>query len=304
MSDIVSIGASNIDLNSYLTKFPIPGETMHGLSFSINFGGKASNQAVMAAKLGSSVSLISKVGTDFFGAAVVDNLKKNQVDCSAIYVSETENTGVAVINVDENGQNTIVITPGANNALTRTEILEQSDLLSKSKIILCQLEIKKELTDIAIDIAKKFNIHIIFNPTPITSEFKMEFLKNIQTVIVNEIECEMLTNKKIESLTDAKANAQLFLENGIQNIIFTLGASGCFVANRSHTELIAAPAVDVVDTVGAGDAFVGGFAHYLSEGLDIFKAARKSVMVASISVTRKGAQESYPNLEEVSHLDS
>lgn len=299
MSQIVVVGACMIDLISYVPRFPQMGETLHGTEFRMGYGGKGANQAIMAAKLGSKVVMVSKVGDESFGAGTLENFKKNGVSTSFVYKSKEEFSGVAPIFVTPKGENSIVIVSGSNNKLTAMEIEKASDEIKQSSYLICQLEIEVELSLIALRLAKKLGVSTILNPAPARSSLPEEIYKLTDIFCPNESEAELLTGKKINSMTDIEEMAKQFVTAGAKSVIITLGENGCYVLSNGVGKHISANKVSVVDSTGAGDAFVGALAHFLDLGIDIFESSKRASAVATISVQGKGTQSSFPERDQL-----
>jgi ribokinase len=299
MSQIVVVGACMIDLISYVPRFPQMGETLHGTEFRMGYGGKGANQAIMAAKLGSKVVMVSKVGDESFGAGTLENFKKNGVSTSFVYKSKEEFSGVAPIFVTPKGENSIVIVSGSNNKLTAMEIEKASNEIKQSSYLICQLEIEVELSLIALRLAKKLGVSTILNPAPARSSLPEEIYKLTDIFCPNESEAELLTGKKINSMTDIEEMAKQFVTAGAKSVIITLGENGCYVLSNSIGKHVPANKVSVVDSTGAGDAFVGALAHFLDLGIDIFESSKRASAVATISVQGKGTQSSFPERDQL-----
>ena len=299
MSQIVVVGACMIDLISYVPRFPEMGETLHGTEFRMGYGGKGANQAIMAAKLGSKVVMVSKVGDETFGDGTLVNFKDNGVTTDFVYKSKENFSGVAPIFVTPKGENSIVIVSGANDKLTTEEIQNASKEIEKSSYLICQLEIEVELTLSALRLAKKLGVSTILNPAPARSSLPAEMYKLTDIFCPNESEAELLTGRKINSMSDVEGMAQEFIAAGAKSVVITLGENGCYVFANGVGKHLFANKVKVVDSTGAGDAFVGALAHYLDLGKDIFESASMASAVATISVQGKGTQSSFPGLDQL-----
>ena len=293
------VRACMIDLISYVPRFPQMGETLHGTEFRMGYGGKGANQAIMAAKLGSKVVMVSKVGDESFGAGTLENFKKNGVSTNFVYKSKEEFSGVAPIFVTPKGENSIVIVSGSNNKLTAMEIEKASNEIKQSSYLICQLEIEVELSLIALRLAKKLGVSTILNPAPARSSLPEEIYKLTDIFCPNESEAELLTGKKINSMTDIEEMAKQFVTAGAKSVIITLGENGCYVLSNGVGKHISANKVSVVDSTGAGDAFVGALAHFLDLGIDIFESSERASAVATISVQGKGTQSSFPERDQL-----
>jgi len=298
-SEIVVVGACMFDLISYVPRFVKNGETLHGSEFKMGYGGKGANQAVMAAKLGSNVKLISKLGDDFFGRGTEENLKNLKVNIDHLYFTDQALSGVAPITVTEQGENSVIIVSGANNLLTKEEIAAANDQISKAKYLLCQLEIDLDLTKTALQLAKAAGVKTILNPAPAVAELPDEIYKLVDVFCPNETETEILTKGSTSTLQDAEAQARILLARGVGTVIITLGERGCLIVDESQSVHVDAPRVEAIDTVGAGDCFVGSLAHFLAKGLNLTQAAERAVKIASISVQGKGTQTSFPTKEDL-----
>ncbi len=299
MSQIVVVGACMIDLISYVPRFPQMGETLHGTEFRMGYGGKGANQAIMAAKLGSKVVMVSKVGDESFGAGTLENFKKNGVSIDFVYKSKEEFSGVAPIFVTPKGENSIVIVSGSNNKLTAMEIEKASNEIKQSSYLICQLEIEVELSLIALRLAKKLGVSTILNPAPARSSLPEEIYRLTDIFCPNESEAELLTGKKINSMTDIEEMAKQFVTAGAKSVIITLGENGCYVLSNGIGKHVPANKVSVVDSTGAGDAFVGALAYFLDLGIDIFESSKRASAVATISVQGKGTQSSFPERDQL-----
>ena len=286
---VVVVGSTMIDLISYLPRVPEVGETVVGDSFQMTFGGKGANQAIMAATLGSNVGFINCLGQDTYGEEYRRNLEQYDIDISFLAVGELP-TGVATILVEENGANRIVIVPGANFELT-PEIAEQGILSLRPSVVVGQLEISTQATIAAFKAGKEIGATTVLNPAPATDDSALpsDLLKLTDWLIPNENEFYALANEEVSE--DA---VRSFARKHKIKLVVTVGEEGAILAD-TEGEIIrfAAPTVTAVDTTGAGDAFVGTFAHGLSTGLNPKDAISLAIDRASDSVTRKGTQISY-----------
>jgi len=323
---VVVVGSANQDLTAYTATVPKTGETVLGESFETSFGGKGANQGVAAASLDiAPVSMVCKVGADAFGTELLESFQKVnlQYDETSV-VAPNVSTGVAQIIVDtKTGDNMIIVVPGANHALTssdvRTAITSMADDDSCSKCpmtVVVQLEIKPEVALEALKVAKEVGATTIFNPAPAPEGWLLDadFYKYSDIVIPNETELRSLCRGEESVETDdEEAMARTLFARGVSNaVIVTLGARGAMVVSKcddvsggTSTEFVCAPpelpcnSDPVVDTVGAGDSFCGSLSAYLSAGLSLGEAATKACGVASMSVRKRGAQSSYPSAAEL-----
>jgi len=297
MSGIVVIGSLNMDLVVTTPKIPVMGETVLGSGFMTVPGGKGANQAVTAAKLGGKVSMVGCVGNDTFSGILLNNLKKYSVDTSNVKIVDGVPTGVAMIVVNE-GNNFIIVDPGANYQLTPQMIDSVGELIKKSYILAVQLEIPLDAVERAIDIAKDNKVKVLLDPAP-ARKLEDSLLAKVDIITPNETECEIITGLPVKSTDDAKKAVEYLMGKGIPNVIVTMGGKG--VVYNSGKEILhkTVPKVKVVDTTAAGDSFTGAVAVALSQGKSIDEAVDLGNKVGTLTAMKKGAQTSLPTLEEV-----
>jgi ribokinase len=292
---IAVVGSAMMDLTAYAQLLPEPGQTLVGQLFTTGFGGKGANQAVMAAHCGAQVHFIGKLGMDVFGAAISENFIKLGIDSQNVERSETP-TGVAHIWVDGNGENRIIIIPGANHEIEIAKAVEAINSIKDLSVVVAQCEIKQEVTLNAFKAAKARGCTTILNPAPY-QEISEELLALSDWIIPNETEFRELCGQLPTSDEILKS-----FRPG-RNSIVTLGSQGAvYISVDGQLTKVSAPKVTAVDTTGAGDAFVGAFAYSLASGKDPVSAMAFGVKIASLSVTRKGAQSSYPDQAEIATL--
>ncbi|EPY6470340.1 ribokinase [Clostridium sporogenes] len=296
--DIAVIGSNMVDLISYIDRMPKEGETLEAPDFKMGFGGKGANQAVTAARLKSDVMMVSKVGDDLFGQNTIKNLKSNGVNTEFVNVEKNQASGVAPIFVDKESKNSILIIKGANKNLSPKDIDYASEELKKCSLIILQLEIELETVYYAIDFANNNNIPVLLNPAPAIKELDFNYVYKCDFFVPNETELEILTNKPVNTIEDIKEAAHLIGDKGVKNVIVTIGSKGLLWINKDEEHFIKARKVDAVDTTGAGDGFIGCFAHYYVATKNILLALEKATAYAALSVTRYGTQTSYPTKEE------
>ena len=297
---ICVVGASNIDLIAYAPRLPKLGETVPGSNFRTGFGGKGANQAVMAAKLGGAVSIVTKVGEDLFGQDTRKNFVEQSVDTTYLYTTPDSFTGVAPIWVEESsGNNAIIVAVGANHLLTPEDIAGATVALTTAQVVVCQWEIRTDSVLAALKIAHEAGVTTIFNPAPAHSEIPAELYACIDILCPNESETEALTGMPVTSIEQATAAAQTLLRRGPRTIILTLGERGSLLVTAEGSQHIPAPSVRAVDTTGAGDAFVGSLAFYLAEGRPLVEAMQRANRIAAISVQSPGTQSSFPSLVDL-----
>jgi ribokinase len=268
-----------------------------GSSFHLGYGGKGANQAVMAAKLGAQVSMVNKVGRDFFGEGTLKNYGEQGIDTTHVMFDESRFSGVAPIFVDANAQNFIVIVPGANLGLSPADVRKAEQAILAADILICQLEIPVETSLEAFRIAKRGDVRTVLNPAP-AAPIPEELLQLTDICAPNETETELLTGLPVGTLGEAEAAARNLLSRGTQTVILTLGERGALLVDRDTVENLPAVKVRAVDPTGAGDAFIGSLAVFLGEGLAMGEAVRRANAVAALSVTRIGTQVSFPNRAE------
>lgn len=297
MKKIVVIGSINMDLVTICERAPRGGETLLGKKFMQIPGGKGANQAVAMGKMKSPVSMLGKIGREGMGDILLDSMKKDGIDISNIeYCDET--TGIAKIIVEENGQNRIIVVPGANYEVDSSYIDRHLDAIKNCDILVTQLEIPIETVKYSLKKAKEFGKITILNPAPAT-KLDEEIILNSDYIIPNQTELELLSGM---SITDEKSvinAADVLLKKGVKGLIVTLGSKGCMYISKVERKAFPAYRVKAIDTTAAGDSFIGGFVNGLASGLNFEESIDRGTKVAAISVTRIGAQTSIPTLEEV-----
>ncbi len=288
------VGSCNTDLVSHVPRMPAIGETLHGSSFYMGFGGKGANQAVMAAQLGADVSMIAKLGEDSFGRSTIENFRSRGVDTTHVHFTGEASSGVASIAVGPDGDNSIVIVAGANDLLTADEIENARSCIASADVLVCQLEIPLEVSLKALSVAKEEGLATIFNPAPAKEEIPEEIYGLSDVFCLNETETAILTGMTVETDGQAEAAALSILERGSGTVVVTLGERGGLVVDANSARRIDAKKVKAVDSTGAGDAFVGSLAFYTACGRSLAEAADLSCRIATRSVLAKGAQASFP----------
>lgn len=292
---IAVVGSAMMDLTAYAQILPEPGQTLAGQHFTTGFGGKGANQAVMAAHCGAEVHFIGKLGEDVFGGSILDNFMKVGINTDYVERSKTP-TGVAHIWVDGKGENRIIIIPGANHEIEIEKAVDAINSIKNLSIVVAQCEIKQEVTLNAFRAAKARGCTTILNPAPY-QEISPELLELCDWIIPNETEFRELSGQLPTSDEILKS-----FRPG-KNSVITLGSQGAvYISADGQLTKVSAPKVTAIDTTGAGDAFVGAFAYSLASGSDPVSAMTLGIKVASFSVTRKGAQSSYPDQAEIATL--
>jgi ribokinase len=300
MSAILVIGSLNADLVVRAPRFPAPGETISGEDLAIIPGGKGANQAVAAARQGTSVAMVGRVGNDSFGPTLIQNLQNNKVDTTRIQ-TDASATGTAIIVVDSSGQNSIVLSPGANGKVTPADV----DAISfrDADMLLLQLEIPLKTVIHAASVARQNGLRVILNPAP-ARQLPDSLLADVDILVPNESELQLLTGMPVTDADSAKTAAKTLLAKGVKTVIVTLGANGALLVTGEQTAHIPAFNVDVVDTTAAGDAFIGGLAAALLKGKPLEDAVRYGNASGALAATKFGAQPSLPTAEEVNQLMS
>ena len=296
---IYVIGSINTDMVAMTDHLPTPGETVMGGEFMMTAGGKGANQAVAAARLDGDVTMVGRLGADIFGDQSVARLKAEKINCDFISRDSAAASGVALISVDGEGENHIVVAPGANNTLHIDTIDTALSSLPENAIVLMQLEIPIETVAHVISFAKDSNRKVILDPAP-ARELPENFLDGLFLITPNETEATHLSGIEVIDQNSAKAAAKKLLQTGVKNVAITMGTDGVLLASGDdNLELIASPTVNAVDTTAAGDCFNGALSVALANGLELEEGINKACHAASISVTRKGAQDSMPFSNEV-----
>ncbi len=296
-ASICVVGSSNIDLIAQVPRLPRLGETMVGHSFHLGYGGKGANQAVMAARLGARVTMVTKLGRDVFGEGTVRNYIAQGVDTTFVLFDESEASGVAPIFVDDAAQNFIVIVPGANHALSPDDASSAAEVIRGADVLVCQLEIPLETTLEAFRIAHAADVRTILNPSP-AAPLPDELLRLTDICVPNETETELLTGLPVQSSSQAESAAHSLLARGVGVVIVTLGERGALVVEQNAVEHLPPIRIEAVDPTGAGDAFIGSLATFLGEGMQLRTGVRRANAIAALSVTKIGTQTSFPNRQE------
>lgn len=298
-NEVAIVGSTMIDFVAYTPRIPLIGETLLGNSFVKNFGGKGANQAVMVARLGGTVRHISKVGGDNFGDDYIAQFTKESVLTDCLLRSQ-ETTGIACITVENSGGNTIVIIPGANSYLTPDEVKLKAEAIEMAKVLVCQNEIPLQSTLAALEIAKASGTISVFNPAPAAQLSALEDLIHACDILCpNEVELATITGIATDTDEGVCQAATLLLEKGPKAIVVTLGARGALLCTSTGHKFFQTTSVCAVDTVGAGDSFIGTLALNIARGSSLSDAIIRAIGCASDSVTRPGAQCSYPVLGDL-----
>ncbi|MDE5692066.1 MAG: ribokinase [Alistipes sp.] len=298
MNKIVVLGSSNTDLVVRTDRMPLPGETLLGDRFMMTAGGKGANQAVAVARLGDGVTFIAKVGRDMFGDNAVAGYEKEGIDTRTILRDDTAPSGIALITVDAQAENSIVVVPGANNNLSTADVDALRDKIESAQYLLMQLETPVAVVAYAAQTARRAGVKVILNPAP-AAELPAELLDGLYMITPNRTEAQMLTGIEISDWESAEQAAQALIGKGVQHVVLTLGSQGALVCDGRSFERIPALKVKAVDTTAAGDTFNGAMCVALSEGASLSDAVRFASRASAIAVTRLGAQASIPYRKEL-----
>jgi ribokinase len=299
MSKIIVIGSSNTDMVIKAERLPVPGETIIGGTFLMNSGGKGANQAVAVARLGGQVSFITKTGTDLFGQQSVELYKSEGINTEYIFSDKDNPSGVALISVDAQGENCILVAPGANAALSIADIEKARAEIESADLLLMQLEIPMATVEYAAEIAAARGVKVILNPAP-AQALSDKLLKRLYIITPNRTEAELLSGVKVTDLASARKAADIIADKGVDTVIITLGATGALIRESDRYHEVTAEKVTAVDTTAAGDTFCGALCTGISEGMPIMDAVRFACKASAITVTRMGAQASIPHRAMVS----
>jgi ribokinase len=292
------VGAALVDLIAYVPRLPRVGETLHGTDFRTGNGGKGANQAVMAARLGARVTMVTRVGRDAFGAGMLENFRAQGIDTAHVLVIDDAPSGVAPIAVDPNGDNAIIIVTGANDRLTPDDVDRARPAIAAADVVVCQLEIPFEVSEAALRVAREEGTQTILNPAPAVADLAAEVYGLADVFCPNEPETELLLGRPLEAGAESDAAAE-FVARGAGSVVLTLGERGCLVYADGDPTLLPADVVAAVDTTGAGDAFVGSLAYFVARGETLVEAAARANRIAAISVQAPGTQTSFPSAADL-----
>lgn len=295
--DVVVVGSLNQDISVVAERLPRPGESVTGSGHFLGPGGKGANQAVAAARLGAEAAMVGRVGRDEYGLSLVAGLEKEGIDVTAVGIDEESATGIAIITIDQNAENTIVVSPGANMELTEAHIQQHSDLIAGAEVVLVQLEVP---TAAVLATARIANGVFCLNPAP-ARQLPEALLERVDILIPNRSELGTLADA--EEPTDPEAAVDLARRLRHRGVtVVTMGAEGALVVEEDNITEVPAPNVEAVDPTGAGDAFCGALAQSLAQGGSLQESVRRAVAAGAVAVTRRGAQTAMPNRAEVDAL--
>ena len=295
---VVVVGSFNMDLVVKAERRPQTGETLMGEEFGMFIGGKGSNQAIAAARLGADVTMIGRLGTDLFGDTLMTAHAEEGI-CTDYVIRDTETgTGVASILIDTDGDNSIVLVPQANMRLSVEDIERASESIAAADVLLLQLEVPVGASQRAAEIAKSNGATVVLNPAP-AQELPDDFLAQVDILTPNEVETESLSGLRASTATDAERAAKVLLDKGLSAVILTLGERGALLLTSDLTQQIPAYTVDVVDTTAAGDAFCGALATAVAQGENLVDAVAFANAAGALAVTVLGAAPSMPAAAQV-----
>lgn len=295
---IVVIGSANTDMVVKVPRIPGPGETILGGRFVMAAGGKGANQAVAAARLGARVTFVGRLGRDMFGQQTEENLRREGIDTTHLVWDAETPSGVALIMVSEDGENSIAVAPGANGALTPGDVERAERAIAGANVVLLQLEVPLDAVQRAVELAARHGVRTILNPAP-ASPVPDDLLRSVDVLTPNEHEARLLSGSEAGEVDGAEAAAQALLARGVRAVAMTLGRRGALVADAGTMELVPSFKVTPVDTTGAGDAFNGALAFMWGQGHPLVEAVRYANAVAALATTVMGAQPSMPTAEQV-----
>jgi len=302
MTDIVVIGSLNMDLVVRAVRLPQAGETIIGEDLKLFPGGKGANQAVAATRSGGKVAMVGRVGNDVFGTNLVESVTQQGIDVQNISIDDKGVTGTATILIDKSGENRIIVSPGANQLVSRGDIDRAEKIISQAKFMLLQFEIPLDTVWHAIEMAASYPIQVLLNPAP-AFEIPAAMLEKIDYLVPNEIETSLLTGvtrkRGNESVIEG---ARRLLAGGVSAVIVTLGSRGALLVKQDEVVDYPAKDIKVIDTTAAGDAFIGGLVASLCQGVSLADAIEFANCAGALAVTRLGAQSSLPTLREIEGL--
>lgn len=296
--NVVVIGSSNTDMVVKAPRIPGPGETVLGGDFMMAAGGKGANQAVAAARLGCRVSLVARLGKDMFGRRTEENLRRDGIDTAYLAWDEQASSGVALIMVSQEGENSIAVAPGANSTMTPEDVERAEPAIATADIVLLQLEVPMAAVRRGVELARKHGVPVILNPAP-AAEVPEDLLAQVDVLTPNEHEAALLAGVGTQGSAGPEQAARVLLARGVRAVAMTLGRRGALLATAQDMELVPAFRVQPADTTGAGDAFNGALAAARARGQALPEAVRYANAAAALSTTMMGAQPSLPAAEKV-----
>lgn len=303
MKNIVVIGSSNTDMVVKTSHLPVGGETVLGGDFFMNAGGKGANQAVAAARYGNRVVFVAKTGNDLFGEQVRASMKQDGIITDYVFIDEEHPSGVALITVNQEAENCIVVAGGANMYLGKEDIDKAHDEIINANVVLMQLETPIPTVEYAAHMASEAGVRVILNPAPAPSQpLSKELIRDLYLITPNRSEASRLTGINVKDLATAQQAAIALYEMGAKNVIITLGSEGSLVYDGKIMMRVEAIKVDAIDTTAAGDTYNGVLASVIAEGKSLIDAVHEATIAGAISVTRMGAQPAAPTRQEIKNF--
>jgi ribokinase len=296
MAKILVVGSINMDLVVRVPQIPKPGETVIGGDFETFPGGKGANQAVAASRMGGEVTMVGRVGNDDFGNSLIQGLIEDCVRTTYVIKDSEASTGIAMIAVDPSGQNIIMVASGANAKVSAEDVNNARELMREADLLLVQLECPLETVSRAIDLAKAYEVDVVLNPAP-AQPLSEGLLSKVDYLTPNETELALLSGEP-----DVERSIEILRGWGVRNLIITLGANGARVVNEGLDQYFPSFEITAIDATAAGDAFNGALAVGLAEGKPLSEAVRYGTAAGALAATRRGAQPSLPQREDVEKL--
>lgn len=301
--DILVVGSINMDLVVRTPHVPLPGQTVMGYNFITSPGGKGANQAVGVARLGGQCRFIGRVGSDAFGTQLLANMRNEGIDCSDVMVTPEAPTGVAIIIVDAQGENRIVVAPGANYLVTPDDLFSREEVFKQASIVMLQLELPMPTVRAAVEVARRNGCKVMLDPAPMPAQGLCADLCKVDVLSPNTTEAEALSGHTVVDAGGDKLVATDLITRGAQAAVLKLGPRGCLaVMADGHFYTVPPYKVDVVDTTAAGDAFNAALAVALARGDNMHQAAKFATAAGAMACTKFGAQAAMPTLDEVKSL--
>ncbi|CAN5760264.1 ribokinase [soil metagenome] len=301
MADVFVVGSINQDFVLNVARRPEPGETVTDARLSKGNGGKGANQAAAAALLGAQVAFLGRVGDDWFGEPLVEALAEKGVDTSLIEATSGSSTGTAIITVTPDGENAITVAPGANRSLTAQDMDDAAEAIGGARVLVAQMEVSPEVVLRAVEVAARQGTRALVNLAP-PFEVPRELLEKLDPLVVNKHEAAFLLGERVEGVDGVLSGATELLALGPRSVVITVGKDGAVFSDGESTEHLPAPRVDVVDTTGAGDAFVGALAARLAREDSLEDAVAYAVRAGAAAATKEGAQGALPTTDVVEAL--
>ncbi|NRF91612.1 ribokinase [Paenibacillus frigoriresistens] len=298
---IVVVGSLNMDLVVVAPRIALEGETILGGLFSTMPGGKGANQAVAASRLGAKVHMVGCVGDDGFGQELLAHLNQENIDTEYVSTLAGISSGVAMITVNESGENSIVVSSGANARMTPDHVRRAESVICSSDLLLIQLEIPMETVEEAVSIANRHQVPVILNPAP-ANQLSEALLKQVDILTPNETEGKLIITGQADGDASVEEIISTLINKGVKRVVMTLGGDGAAYSEKGTIQHLKAHQMEVVDTTGAGDSFNAGLGVYLAEGGSLEEAVQFAQKAAALSVTKLGAQPAMPSRIEVEHF--